>query len=254
MQLRFIFIILLLLTNNSYAAQTRIKLAIEKPLLFAINEIAKDYLLENNVIFDMLYINDYTSIYKYFEQDSNMDVVITSNNHLLELLQKKYGTEIFGIAKDKLALYVDQDSPIYVNLKDNSNFSMSDLLTTITNVANIVCGNFDDTIDGMHTKAALEEAQVLHKIVDRLVLVKDDEAIRYLTSKSKTVGIMLRNTEKLTSDDMKIISIFKDYDIIYNIAVLKNVESKAETLSFIEFLRTKSAQATLEKHGFIIEK
>lgn len=253
MRLCFIFIILLL-TNSSHAAQTRIKLAIEQPLLFAVNEIAQNYLLEHNVIFDVLYINDYATIYKYFEQDNNMDIVVTSNTHLLEFLQEKYGAESFDIAKDKLALYADQDSMIYANLKDTNNFSMADLLTTISNVANIVCGNFDETIDGMHTKAALEKAQVLHKIADRLVLVKDDEAIRYLTGKSKTVGIMLKNTEKLTSDDMKIISIFKDYDIIYNVAILANAKKKAEALSFIEFLRTKAAQAILEKHGFTIGK
>lgn len=137
--------------------------------------------------------------------------------------------------------------------KSNINCSFKGLVEE--KIKKIAIGNPDIVPAGKYAQEVLMSLEILEIVKSKLVLAKDvRQVLNCVETGNIDVGIVYQ-TDAITSDKVKILDWAPDKShspVLYQVAIVKDTNNKAEGEKFIKFLTSCDKTAKIfEKHGFM---
>ena len=185
------------------------------------------------------------------------DIFIGASSNATHHLKQQGLIDIYSIhniAKNRLALIAAKGSRL--SQATHQGDTVQEKLHILNNRTILVMADDKNTVLGTYSKQALNhlETDLAQKILSNSMLASNCKHALYLISYGDKAGIVYYS-DAYQNPHVDILSLLDEHlhtPIIYQAAVVAG-NNMAHARGFIDFLKSKTSLAILEKHGFMVE-
>ena len=244
-----IFIIIFLVIPSVYSPSDQntnnILVLAASSLSDALNELQKDFGLENDIVVNISYGGS-QMLAQQISSGAPADIFISAGESPVIFLSNKnlVETPSIGILSNQLVLATKKLSNIQIA-------SLGDLKTPA--IKNIGIADPDLAPAGAYAKEALNNIGIWNDIQPKLVFGSDARSVlAYLESGNVDAALIYATDAKVSAkvDVWDIIEAKSYSKIVYPAAIIDTTSNRTSAIKFLDFLRNTHSQEIFRKYGF----
>lgn len=225
-----------------------------------LTEIVRRYSRQNNITVTASFDSTSNQARKIIDGES-ADIIISSHPKWMDKLKQMGLIDVYSrtnLVKNKLVLAISTSNRLV-----NHPVLKQDIVSQLTFLNDrliMVMGDPIDTALGLHTKEAItqmgadENTKLWQQITPNIIPAGNAKNALYLISHGNNAGIIFYTDAYRNQQVTMLTNIPSRYHtpIIYQMAVVAG-EHMSDARKFLAYLKSPSALATFEQHGFAVE-
>ena len=244
-----IFVIIFMVTPNVYSPSDQntnnILVLSASSLSDALNELQKDFRLENDIMVNISYGGS-QMLAQQISSGAPADIFISAGESPVTFLSNKnlIETPSIGILSNQLVLATKKSSNIQIA-------SLGDLKTPA--IKNIGIADPDLAPAGAYAEEALNSAGLWNDIQPKLVFGSDARSVLAYLESGNIDAALIYATDAKISTKVEIWDVIeaKSYSqIVYPAAIVDTTSDRTSSMKFLDFLRTDHSKEIFGKYGF----